>query len=246
MPRGRSPNRNKAYEIYRQHGGKITNRKIAEILNEDEKVIAVWKSRDHWKVVQQSAESCTTKTRGGQPGNKNAVGHGGTGPPGNKNALKTGEFETLLFDCLEPEEKELAAAVPADKEQLLLQEIRLLTVRERRMLKRIADLKKQDFTTVKKKKGTEKDKWTNLNEEHAVLGQIQSVEDALTRVQGRKQKAIEALHKFGFDDAHLELEIMKFELEVIKQEPSEREAGEDHFMEAMNGIAADVWRDDGE
>ena len=54
-----------------------------------------------------------------------------TGPPGNKNAVTTGEFETLLFDCLEPEEKQLAAAVPNDKEQLLFQEIQLLTVRER-------------------------------------------------------------------------------------------------------------------
>lgn len=53
MPRGRSPNRDKAYEIYKQHGGKITNREIAARLDEDEKVIAVWKSRDKWNVVQQ-------------------------------------------------------------------------------------------------------------------------------------------------------------------------------------------------
>ena len=29
----------------------------------------------------------------------------------------------------------------------------------------------------------------------AVLGQIQNIEDALTRVQGRKQAAIDALHQ---------------------------------------------------
>ena len=130
MARARNPNRDRALEIYREHDGKITNREIAAILGEDEKVVAVWKGRDKWQnVVQQSKKSCTTKKRGGQPGNKNAVGHGGTGPPGNKNAVTTGEFETLLFDCLEPEERSLADAVPADKEQLLLQEIRLLTVR---------------------------------------------------------------------------------------------------------------------
>ena len=71
-----------------------------------------------------------------QPGNQNAAGHGGTGPPAIKTHATTGEFETLLFDCLEPEEKQLAAAVPNDKEQLLFQEIQLLTVRERRMLKK--------------------------------------------------------------------------------------------------------------
>lgn len=62
MPRARSPNRDKAFEIFKQHNGKIENRQIAKLLNEDEKVIAVWKSRDKWlNVIQQSNESCTTK-----------------------------------------------------------------------------------------------------------------------------------------------------------------------------------------
>lgn len=97
MARPRSPNQDRAYEIYKEHDGNITNREIAAMLGEDEKVVAVWKSRGKWNVVQQSKKSCTTKAKGGQPGNKNAVGHGGTGPPGNKNAVTTGEFETLFL-----------------------------------------------------------------------------------------------------------------------------------------------------
>lgn len=62
MSRHRNPNRAKAYEIYKEHGGNITNREIAKLLDEDEKVIAVWKNRDKWNVVQQSNESCTTNT----------------------------------------------------------------------------------------------------------------------------------------------------------------------------------------
>lgn len=221
MARARNPNRDRALEIYREHDGKITNREIAAILGEDEKVVAVWKGRDKWQnVVQQSKKSCTTKKRGGQPGNKNAVGHGGTGPPGNKNAVTTGEFETLLFDCLDPAERSLADAVPADKEQLLLQEIRLLTVREYRMLRRIEDLKRTEdhydtgepaegMTMVSRKSGIEKGYKTDLKEFQGKLGQIQAIEDALTRVQARKQRAIEALHKFGFDDARLEIELAK-------------------------------------
>lgn len=221
MARARNPNRDRALEIYREHDGKITNREIAAILGEDEKVVAVWKGRDKWQnVVQQSKKSCTTKKRGGQPGNKNAVGHGGTGPPGNKNAVTTGEFETLLFDCLDPAERSLADAVPADKEQLLLQEIRLLTVREYRMLRRIEDLRKTEnyydsgeladgMTMVSRKSGIEKGHETDLKEFRGKLGQIQAIEDALTRVQARKQRAIETLHKFGFDDARLETELAK-------------------------------------
>lgn len=236
MPRGRSPNRDKAYEIYKQHGGKITNREIAARLDEDEKVIAVWKSRDKWNVVQQKKKKCcTTKARGGQPGNKNAVGHGGTGPPGNKNAVKTGEFESLFFDTLTPDEQELIESMPKDKGELLLQEIQLLTVRERRMLQRVNDLKQAaEDQAEKKAEGMTKTKWKDgfgangpieVTEYEGVLGQIQSVEDALTRVQARKQKAIDSLHRFGFDDARLEIELMKLDIATLKvdnQDPGNR------------------------
>ena len=94
MPRERSPNRDRAYEIYKQHGGNITNREIAALLDEDEKVIAVWKSRDKWNVVQHSNDCCTTKAKGGQPGNQNASGHGA--PVANKNAEKHGFFSRYL------------------------------------------------------------------------------------------------------------------------------------------------------
>ncbi len=62
MARVRSPNRDKAHEIYKEHNGEITNREIAKILNEDEKKIAVWKQRDKWNsnVVQHKNKSSTT------------------------------------------------------------------------------------------------------------------------------------------------------------------------------------------
>ena len=250
MARVRSPNRDKAYEIYKKHDGNITNREIAALLNEDEKVIAVWKSRDKWNVVQQSEERCTTKRRGGKPGNKNAVGNKGGAPPKeNKNAVKTGEFETLFFDALEEDEKQLISMIQLDKEQLLLQEIQLLTVRERRMLKRIEDIKRaaedqterdaSGMTAVKLKLGIDE----NTMEYTGALGQIQSVEDALTRVQARKQKAIDSLHRYGFDDARLELEIMKVELETLKRDPSDQDIEDDDFMSAMNEGAAEIWGD---
>lgn len=54
MARERDPNRDKAYEIWKQHDGNITNREIAHLLSTDEKKIAVWKQRDKWNVVQQT------------------------------------------------------------------------------------------------------------------------------------------------------------------------------------------------
>lgn len=135
MPRGRSPNRDKAFEIYKQHGGKITNREIAARLDEDEKVIAVWKSRDKWNVVQQKKrERCTTRSRGGQPGNRNAVGHGGTGPPGNKNAVKHGAYEQIYYNALPDEEQSIFASIP-DSDNLD-GEIRLLRLKLYRLIER--------------------------------------------------------------------------------------------------------------
>lgn len=94
MPRKRNPNRDRAFEIYKDRGGSITNREIASLLDEDEKVVAVWKSRDRWNVVQQSDESCTTFKKGARPGNKNAAGHGA--PTKNNNAEKHGLFRKYL------------------------------------------------------------------------------------------------------------------------------------------------------
>lgn len=57
MSRQRDPNRDKAYNLWKEHKGEITNREIANQLDIDEKKVAVWKSRDKWddksNVVQQ-------------------------------------------------------------------------------------------------------------------------------------------------------------------------------------------------
>ena len=237
---------------------------IASQLGIPEGTVRSWKNRYGWDCNVAKEKRNVAKRKGGQPGNKNAEGHGGTGPPRNKNAVKTGEFETLFFDCLEPDEQKLIQTVQPDKEQLLLQEIQLLTVRERRMLKRIEALKlleqssnpeevQEDdelekappgMSVTKYKSGMEKGKPTLLREYEGILGQIQSIEDALTRVQARRQRAIEALHKFGYDDAHLELETMKFELELLKQDGQNEDNTDDGFLEAMNTSAKSVWGDE--
>lgn len=99
MPRARNPDRDKAFELFKEHNGNITNREIANILNVPERTISVWKIRDSWneKVnCSTSKKECSTtkKKRGGQPGNKNAVGHGA--PKENKNAEKHGFFSKYL------------------------------------------------------------------------------------------------------------------------------------------------------
>ncbi len=222
---------------------------IASQLNLPEGTVRRWKSTHKWDNERSDKNSERSHKKGPPIGNKNAVGNDGGAPKENKNAVKTGEFETLFFDALEEDEKKLISLVQLDKEQLLLQEIQLLTVRERRMLKRIEDIKQSaadqveskapGMTAVKFKSSTEED----ATEYTGALGQIQAVEDALTRVQARKQKAIDSLHRYGFDDARLELEIMKVELEALKRDPSDQDIEDDNFMDAMNSGAAEIWGD---
>ena len=131
----------------------------------------------------------------------------------------------------------------------MLQEIGLSSVRERRMLKRIEAVKQSigymddrtldDGTTlvsiedgeqgVKKKYGGK-------------LGQIQAIEEALTRVQAQKQRAIESLHKFGFNDAQIRLETKRIEMAAkANGEAEEDEILDDGFLDALKGISD--WKD---
>ena len=66
-----------------------------------------------------------------------------------------------------------------------------------------------DMTAVRYKMGTEKGKSTAPFEYAEVLGQIQAIENALTRVWASKQRAIDSLHRYRYDDARLKLELKK-------------------------------------
>ena len=156
--------------------------------------------------------------------------HGGasTGPPkGSKNALKHGAYETIWFDQLDNEERGLAEQVAQDKIKALEEEIMLLTVRERRMLARIARLSGEDFTTVKIKyeKGLGPQGPVDKvdKESHATLGQIQEIEKELTKVQDKKLKAIELKHKLDDEGKG------KGDISAL-----------DRFLQSVDEIAGDV------
>ncbi len=242
MARAPDPRIEQAKAMYLE-GQKLVE--IASQLNLPEGTVRRWKCTHKWdnERSDKKSERSQKRKRGAQPKNQNAIGNNGGAPENNKNAVTTGEFETLFFDCLDLEEKMLVEAVSLDKEQLLLQEIQLLTVRERRMLKRIEDLRQTDFTTVSKKTGIEKGKMTDLSEEHATLERIQNIEDALTRVQARKQAAIDSLHRYGVDDARLEIELMRLDLQALKLGGQEAEIEDDGFLEALNAEAGELWSD---
>lgn len=103
MAREQSPERQRAFQIYKDSGGKIQNREIANIMGISEKSIGGWKCKDKWTEqlsgVPKKKDRSTpevlrstpnkSKGKGGAPkGNKNALGNSGGAPPlGNRNAL---------------------------------------------------------------------------------------------------------------------------------------------------------------
>lgn len=95
MARVRSPNRDKAFEIYKEHAGNIDLVEIAQILNTSPGTVRGWKNKDAWEEKLKGTfrinKERSKKNKGGQPGNKNA-----TGPPGNKHAEKFGFFSKYL------------------------------------------------------------------------------------------------------------------------------------------------------
>lgn len=106
MPRARDPNRDKAFEIFKEHNGDITNRKIAEILGVPEKTIGSWKSKskDDWNgklngVLQTDERSTPNKQK--QEPRKKRSGNPNPSyklPKHNKAAEKHGFFSKFLPD----------------------------------------------------------------------------------------------------------------------------------------------------
>lgn len=90
--RQRSINRDKAFTLYADSGGKTTPKEIAEELNESVNTIRVWKCNDKWD-EQLGKNKVKHNKPGGQKGNKNAAGNkGGAAPKGNLNAMQHGMY----------------------------------------------------------------------------------------------------------------------------------------------------------
>lgn len=130
----------KAETLYKKG---LSYKEISEKLDTPESTIRRWKSTYKWENANdpntrtKTSEQKEKKKRGGQKGNVNAVGNNGGAPSGNSNALKHGGYSKILQSNLSEEEKALFKSVPKDSEEILNDELALLTVREHRLLKAI-------------------------------------------------------------------------------------------------------------
>lgn len=118
--------------------------------------------------------------------------HGGSSrgaPKGNQNARKTSEHDSIYADLLDADEKIMFEEMTSDVLHHLDEEIKLITIRERRMLERIGLLVLGD-TLVEVERIDNTKKGTNIVHQNK-LQLIQEIEEALTRVQDKKAKLLE-------------------------------------------------------
>ena len=123
----------------------------------------------------------------------------------NKNAVVTGEYESIYSDFYTDKEKFIAKRLQEQSEVKKLEEaIELYTIRERRILERIAELK-SDGKDMAVTSITRNKQYTTEDGGYTAEGtttfiedkkeKIQRLEGALTRVQQAKVKAISLLDK---------------------------------------------------
>lgn len=148
MARARSPDSIKAEQMYKA-GTKLVD--IAKKLGVPDGTVRRWKSTQHWDDERNtltkeksersgSAKTNVRKKRGGAPqGNKNAAGHHKSVPlkKGDRIALKHGGYSAVYWDTIDEAEQELSADMPEDEEKLILDQIRLFSIRERRIMQAI-------------------------------------------------------------------------------------------------------------
>ena len=247
MARKRDPRRDQAKETWLKSNGKKVLKELANELNVSDSQIRKWKSIDKWadelKGNVTNSKSNVTNKGGAPPGNKNAVGNKGnksaSPPKRNKNAVKTGEYETIFADLLSDEEKDIYSKLNDDPFFILDEEIRILKIRQYRMLKRIKDAEAglndeeverlQQLRKVKEpsvidgkmvtvKREVLKDVQVT-RKTFRKLDDILAIEDALTRVSNQLIKAIKQQKELLSTDKKsllMEAQIEKIKLETDK------------------------------
>lgn len=222
----------KAKELFSQ-GMKLIE--IAKTLNVSEGTVRSWKSRYKWDCNVAKVKRNVAKTRGGQPGNKNAVGGGA--PLKNNNAEKFGFFRKYL-----PEETvSIIEEMPKDPLDILWDQIQIAYA---------AIIRAQQIMYVKDRE----DKTTEITSDGdaATAYEHQQAWDKQSnflQAQARTQKTLESminkyddlLHKnweLATEEQRARIERIKADTERIKG--GEQTTTEDKVAKLFDAIGAEL------
>ncbi|WP_347081351.1 phage terminase small subunit [Enterococcus faecium] len=278
MARQRDPRRDEAKRIWLESNGEKQLKEIASELNVSDSQVRKWKSQDKWSAELKSnvtnGKSNVTNQGGAPIGNQNAKGNKGNSraspPKRNKNALKTGEYETIFFDTLSDDEKDIYSSLDDDPSFVLSEEIRLLKIRQLRMMKRIKEaesgLNDEEVDRLQQmrkiKTPIEKDgKKLEIKREvmqdvqvsrktYRKIDDILSIEDALTRISNQLTKAIKQLNALATEESRnkvynnqankLEVEIDMLKLKADLLRSDSEKSTEEKLDELLEKISGEL------
>lgn len=231
-------------------------KEISEKLSVPLNTIKSWRKRYGWERGGATKKVQPTN-RGAPQGNKNAVGNKGNknaSPPiRNKNALKTGEHETIFADMLSDDEKDIYSSMNDDPFFVLDEEIRMLKVRQYRMLKRIKQaedgLNEEEIERLQQLRKVKEPKAVNnrvveikrevlkdveiTRKKYRKIDDVLAIEDALTRISNQLQKAIKQLNELTISDVRVRL--MEEQTKKVKAETNELDG-------ASSGDEVEDWK----
>ncbi|MDB2135484.1 phage terminase small subunit [Enterocloster clostridioformis] len=233
MPRPRSPNRDKALQLWLDSGRKRQLKDIAIELQVSEEQIRKWKNQDKWdKVTLPNAKGNVTNHKGAPAGNQNAVGHGA--PKQNKNAEKYGFFSKYL-----PEETvSIIQEMPTDPLDILWDQVQIAyaAIIRAQSIMYVRDQKDVTITKIGQKDGE------TVTEERWEVQQAWDKHGNFLQAQARAQKTLESLikqydellHKnweLASEEQKARIAVLKSQVEKDEEKPIQitfEKAGEVH------------------
>lgn len=220
---------------------------IANRLDVPEGTVRSWKNRYKWdrkgNATLQKGKCNVAKGKGGQPGNKNAVGNDGGAPEQNKNAEKHGFFSRYL-----PEEtfsiiQEIKQKNPLD---ILWENIQIAYAAIIRA-QRIMYVKDERDKTIEKIG----ESFGNVDSEKWEVQQAWDKQANFMKAQARAQGELRSLIKQYEDLLHknweLATEEQKARIALLKAKVNPEDdtpIEDDGFIEALQGKVDDIWSDE--
>lgn len=210
MPRPRSPNRDKAFELWLEFGKNRTIKNISEELGVSENQVRKWKNQDNWENKEALpnvtiSNGNTAQTNGNVTNQSKPAKRKRGGQKGNQNRYEHGLYANPTMDMIPRQELERLQRMDfADEESIIIDEIILLTSRERQLLESIQRYQDQKNglsldgvtrRTVESEgtKGSRSKQVETTTRTRDVFDVIQKLQAELTKVQKEKRQYLSEL-----------------------------------------------------
>lgn len=210
MPRARSPNRDKAFELWLESGKSRTIKNISEELGVSENQVRKWKNQDKWENREAlpnvtKSNGNTIQTNGNITNQSKPAKRKRGGQKGNQNRYVHGLYANPTMDMIPQEELNRLSQMNFDNPaELLIDEIMLLTVRERQLMESIQKYQDQKNglsldgvtrRTVESEgvKGSRSKQVETTTRTRDVFDVIQKLQAELTKVQKEKRQYLSEL-----------------------------------------------------